>query len=233
MNVEEYAKKHKHLIGVEIPKTLITLLKTKEFRSYADLGCGGGAFLYSINKLNIFKDRDIEVFAVDLSEIRLKNIKDININFTPIKADVTNIPQFSDSSIDFITTTQVIEHVDDEMMLKEIYRILSRNGTVYLTTVFKKSPSWYFYKNDKGESVLDPTHIREYTEESQLFDIAEKLGFRIELNRKERLSYSLLNFLIKKLRLPEKLKVKLSSVDKYLKIPIPRYFIWEIVLVKK
>lgn len=230
MNIEDYAIKYKHLKGIEAPTKLKELLNNSNWETYADLGCGGGAFLFALNKLNYFTNK--KVYAIDLSSIRLKSVKEINPEFNTIVADITNIENLNDNEIDFITTNQVIEHVDDEKMLNELYRILKKNGTIYLTTVFKKRFAWYFYKNSKGQSVLDPTHLREYTKDSQLLDIIQSVGFDVVYNKKNILSYSLLNFIIKKLKLSDKLKLKFNWLDKFLKIPIPGYFIWEIVLKK-
>ena len=72
--------------------------------------------------------------------------------------------EIPEASLDTAISTMVLEHVPDEhAYLAEILRQLRPGGRAYLTTVFKKQRAWYFRKRD-GESVLDPSHLREYTD---------------------------------------------------------------------
>ena len=47
-----------------------------------------------------------------------------------------------------------------------------------MTTVFKKRWAWYFRKRD-GESVLDTSHLREYTDVDVVRGLVSEAGFRI------------------------------------------------------
>ena len=67
--------------------------------------------------------------------------------------EVPPIKGIEDSTIDFVVTFQVIEHIeDDELFLSEIYRVLKPGGKMILTT-----------PNAKMSLTRNPWHIREYT----------------------------------------------------------------------
>jgi 2-polyprenyl-3-methyl-5-hydroxy-6-metoxy-1,4-benzoquinol methylase len=69
----------------------------------------------------------------------------------------------------------VMEHVPDEdAYLAEIRRLLRPSGRAYVTTVFKTTWAWYFRKRD-GESVLDTSHLREYTDLRAFRALVEEL----------------------------------------------------------
>ena len=137
-----------------------------------------------------------------------------------------------DKSIDIIVSTQVIEHVpDDVAMAKEMYRVLSDYGTVYLSTVFKKPYGWYFYRNN-GRWVLDPTHVREYTDHN-LLNILESAGFRIVETQKTLDNRPLMDAIVRRLRFGRNLySNRVFKLLMNIKIPIPGYYNWEIVCVK-
>ena len=50
MNIEEYAKKHRHLLLDQIPDELDLIIRNNKFTNIIDVGCGGGLFLYSLFK---------------------------------------------------------------------------------------------------------------------------------------------------------------------------------------
>ena len=53
---------------------------------------------------------------------------DLNSPIVDIKADICNLP-FNDNSYDYILCNHVLEHIyDDEKAMKEIFRVLNKNG---------------------------------------------------------------------------------------------------------
>ncbi len=53
---------------------------------------------------------------------------DLNSTIADIKADITNIP-FDDNIFDIIICNHVLEHIQDDIIaIKEIYRVLKKNG---------------------------------------------------------------------------------------------------------
>lgn len=229
MDFEKYSKSSTHFYSEKIPPILLKFIKNVKWDSYIDLGCGDGPLLYALNNKGFFDGK--KVYAVDLSEFRINNVKKINKNFICYTFDICNLKDIKDGSIDFVTTTQVIEHVeDDEAMIKEIRRILNSNGIVYLSTVFKKRYAWYFYRCN-GKWTLDPTHVREYTRDSQLLDIINDNGFKIIYSNKSLIKMPVIDFILRKIG--SKRNVFQNSFLTYLRkicIPIFGYYNWEIIL---
>ena len=57
---------------------------------------------------------------------------DLNSPIVAIKADICNLP-FNDNSYDYILCNHVLEHIyDDEKAMKEIFRVLNKNGIAIL-----------------------------------------------------------------------------------------------------
>ncbi|MEL7669105.1 class I SAM-dependent methyltransferase [Methanobacterium sp.] len=232
MDFEKYSKNSTQFYSEVIPSILLKFVKNIKWDSYIDLGCGDGSLLYALNNKGFFDGKN--VYAVDLSQLRIDKVKKINEDFICYISDTCNLKDIKDGSIDFVTTTQVIEHVeDDEAMIKEIRRILNSNGIVYLSTVFKKRYAWYFYRCN-GKWTLDPTHVREYTKDSQLLDIIQNNGFKIVYNNKSLIKMSIIDFILRKMG--SKRNVFQNSFLAYLRkisIPIFGYYNWEVILESK
>jgi len=232
MDIEGYSKYIQFYTG-EIPKLLLKYLNQHNYKSFLDLGCGDGALLYALDKKGYFAGKI--VFAVDLSENRINLVKKINKDFICFVDDACNIKNIKDSSIDFVVSSQLIEHVvDDKKMVKEVARILKKKGTAYISTVFKKRYAWYFYKCN-GKWVLDPTHVREYTKDGQLLDILNKYGFRIIENKKIPIRRSFSDFILKRMVADRNIFISHPFLEslRIISIPIFGYYNWEIVCKKK
>ena len=229
MDFEKYSKSGTQFYSEVIPSMLLKFVKNVKWNSYIDLGCGDGSLLYALNNKGFFDGKS--VYAVDLSELRINKVKKINKNFICYISDTCDLKNIEDGSIDFVTTTQVIEHVeDDEAMIKEIRRILNSNGIVYISTVFKKRYAWYFYRCN-GKWTLDPTHVREYTKDSQLADIIRNNGFKIVYNDKSLIKMPIIDFILRKIG--SKKNVFQNSFLANLRkicIPVFGYYNWEIIL---
>ena len=77
---------------------------------------------------------------------------------------------YADNSFDSIVSFQVIEHIqDDQLFIKEIYRILRPGGIAILST-----------PNILMTLTRNPWHVREYTA-TQLIDLAKKYFYNVEM----------------------------------------------------
>ncbi len=232
MNIEEYSK-YKQFYTEEISGLLLKYLDKNNWNNYLDLGCGDGALLHALNEKGYFNGKI--VYAVDLSANRINLVRKINENFKCFVADACNVPQIKEGAIDFLISSQVIEHVNnDENMIKEAYRTLKTGGVLYISTVFKKWYGWYFYKCN-GKWALDPTHLREYNKDDQLLSILNKNNFDILENKKTLTSRSILDIILKRTKVGRDFFIKHPSLQiiRKINIPILGYYNWEIVCKKK
>ena len=90
-------------------------------------------------------------------------------NITFVQTEVPPLKGIEDNSVDFVVTFQVIEHIEDEMFLQEIHRVLKPGGKVILTT-----------PNVMMSLTRNPWHIREYTPE-QMGDVLQSSFDNYEL----------------------------------------------------
>ena len=230
MNVEDYSKRAQFYVD-DVPALLLNSLENADWNTFLDLGCGDGALLSALNDRGYFDRKS--VFAVDISADRIELVRKISQNFECILADGCRT-QLADSSIDFLITTQVIEHVaNDHDMVKEMRRLLREGGLLYLSTVFKEKYAWYFYRCN-GKWTLDPTHLREYTHDDQLLNILRAHSFEILENKKTLDGRPIMDSILRRLHAPR--NVYHNSFFKLLRavrVPIPGYYQWELVCQKR
>ncbi len=236
MEFDKYSKKYIHYYSDELPRLLMKLVAdNKGAKAIADLGCGDGSILYALNKKGLLAHFN-KVYAVDLSEERINKVKQISNKIDALVSDVCNLHELKNNEIDIIISNQIIEHVTDcELMIKEMVRILNKNGTIYLTTVFKKWYGWYFHKDKRNKWVIDPTHEREYTEDSQLLDCLKEHNLEIMDNRKSLHWFALSDFILKRIGFKQDIYEKsiFFKLIRKIKVPILGYYNWEIVCRKR
>lgn len=132
-----------------------------------DFGCGNGKILGEIKKIN----SKVKLIGLDVSETALKQAREYlpDVEFYKIN-DGEKIP-INDQSIDFIFSSEVIEHIyDTENTLAEISRILKPGGKILLTIPyhgFIKNLLITFFAFNKH---FNPTgaHIRFFTKKTLL-----------------------------------------------------------------
>jgi len=232
MSIEDYAELAPQYYSNNIPSLLRKYLDSRQYNSILDCGCGDGNLLQALENAGYLKNHTVH--AIDLSKKRINLVKDIN---TDIIANVDNAEELNtvqSKSIDFFISTQVIEHVDQIKMLRSIKRVVKKGGIIYLSTVFKKRYGWYFYRNDIGW-VIDPTHLREYRDDSELFDFIEKDTFEILEAKKTLLSFPVIDFFVKRLPIEDRelFHNPYLQLIRNIRIPIIGYYNWELVLQKQ
>jgi ubiquinone/menaquinone biosynthesis C-methylase UbiE len=129
----------------------------------ADIGCGDGPFFAILDRLGYISPAR-PVYAVDSDARRLDRVKARFPFITTLLTWAESVPAIPDYSLDFVISTMVMEHVTSETAyLDEIRRVLRPGGRAYITTVFKRPWARYFRRRD-GRTVLDRSHLREYTD---------------------------------------------------------------------
>lgn len=130
-----------------------------------DVGCGTGYGSQLLSRSG---------YSIIALDYYFEGIGQLNPTPVPyIQADALHLP-FGSKKIDTVLLLDVIEHTDDEVLLRHIHRILQFNGLVFLTV--PAFPSLWSYR-DK-----DAGHLRRYTKKS-LTEILQSTGFEILLMR--------------------------------------------------
>ncbi len=236
IGIEVYSRLLPQYYGMTIPKTLKKYLDIASFTSLLDCGCGDGALLHALKQKNYFKNRVVS--AIDLSQNRINLVKKIDPEIHTYVDSAETLNSIKSNSIDFFMTTHVIEHVDDKKMLKAIDRVVKKNGTIYIATIFKKWWGWYYYRKD-GKWVMDLTHLREYMNDQELLDLIDRKQFKIIEIQKTQLSFPIIDFVIRRLFMNNLItnreffaKNILFNLMRKITLPVPGYYNWEIVLKK-
>lgn len=177
------------------------------------------------------------VYAVDLQPARLARVSARFPWTETIVASADAVPAIADATLDVVCSLMVLEHMPDEQAyLEEVHRLLRPAGIAYLTTVFKRRWAWYFRKRE-GESVLDTSHRREYTDlEAFTALLTEGERFRIVALERRQLWFPLLDPLLFRIargypRLM--LRAALLRGLRAAKVPIPGYYCLECVLERR
>ncbi len=204
----------------------------KESELVADYGSGGGTLLY-----NLAKFANARVIGIEKAEPAIMQSKSLNPQLDVIRGDILNTP-FKSESIDFIFSTMTIEHVDDKKFSEEVFRTLRSGGYFLVTSVIKSKNAWYFYKNTAGETLLEPSHLKEYKSIQEFENILKPIGFTIVKSSAPRIRFPLLDPLFKLVIKYAKIKnlIGWKSIEFFrllTKIPIPGYFAVEVLAKKK
>lgn len=232
IDIEEYARIAPQYYNQKIPHLLKDYLQKSNYKSLLDCGCGDGSLMSALMNKGFLKNKD--AFALDRSKNRIELLKKLGDEIKSFVDDCETMESVGDCSIDFLISTQVIEHVDQEKMLKNIERVVNNGGHIYLTTVFKKWYGWYFYRNN-GRWVIDPTHVREYKADEDLFNLIDRKKFEVLENKKSLMLFPIVDFFIKRFGIKDRdiFRNKFLGIVRSIKIPIPGYYTWEIILMKK
>ncbi|MEK7464422.1 MAG: methyltransferase domain-containing protein [Patescibacteria group bacterium] len=143
-----------------------------------DFGCGNGFILREMMKIN----PDARYVGVDVSRVAIAEARQVlpNLDFHEIE-DGAPVP-LKDSSVDFIFSSEVIEHIyDTENAVREWSRILKPGGKVLLTTPyhgFLKNLLITIFGFDKHFNPTGP-HVRFFSKKT-LFNLLEKNKLMVE-----------------------------------------------------
>jgi len=149
-----------------------------------DVGCGNG------NYTAYFAHDNNTIYGVDINDFRQKRFSD---KFKFKKYPGKKLP-FKDNFFDLVVSFDVIEHVEDDLLfVNEIYRVLKKNGAVYLATPNRNrlsnvlmrlvgKPVKYPYVLSTGGRLGEVIHLREYLGEElrQILKISKFYNIELE-----------------------------------------------------
>jgi len=125
-SAEIYAKKFKDLLELDRRSEFLEFLRLLKGNKILDLGCGAGEHsLY-------FKQKGLEVTAIDLSEQMIKLTKEKGIN--AIKMDIEDL-KFSSDTFDGIWAVSSLIHVDKGRIadvVVKLRKILRKDGIMFV-----------------------------------------------------------------------------------------------------
>jgi len=147
-----------------------------------DYGCGAGHLLEQM-----LKHSDVNFYGLDFSADSIDETKKRTAGKPNLKelVLVDKLPtHFSDEQFDSITLIETIEHLQDEALhetMQELFRILKRNGKLFITTPFNEDldSNLNFCPFCKSE-FHHMQHMQSFNIES-LTALANKYGFNVEL----------------------------------------------------
>lgn len=165
-----------------------------------DIGCGaGGKTIYYASK-GVKEITGIEILEKYRNEAEnLAKNYNLQDKFKFVQGDASNMP-FEDEIFDTIIMNDAMEHVDQpEMVLKECYRVLKKNGKLYLNFPPYNHPYGAHLSDAIGIPWVhvffsEKTLINTYKElVKNLPDGAERIDFRISKNQDGREYFSYIN----------------------------------------
>ena len=151
-------------------------------------------WLYLVNETN-FLDSKLKVLHVAPEQIFYKKFKnnmkwdyttfDLKSPLADIKGDVTNLT-FENNTFDLIICNHVLEHIiDDRTAMKEIYRVLKKDGIGILQVPIDKSlektyeDNTLVSKRQRAKNFGQYDHVRKYGIDYK--DRLENTGFSVNL----------------------------------------------------
>lgn len=141
-------------IGTDLPAERVSLLQTFLVnKRVLDAGCGGGAYVDYLSR------GGLDVTGVDRYQPFLQLARKNGRGGNFVQGDITNLP-FQDKTFDCTYCFDVLEHVDDYSVIKELARVTAKRLILTVPakdeTLGKWGLTFYHYQ--------DQTHLRYYTE---------------------------------------------------------------------
>ncbi|MEW6508095.1 MAG: class I SAM-dependent methyltransferase [Bacteroidota bacterium] len=151
-------------------QTMFNLHEIKKNENILEVGSGGSHALEFI--------KSSKYYPLDISTHNLKKMKNIYSRvFFPVSGNVYNLP-FEADSFDLIILSEVLEHLDNpEKALRQIYRVLKKNGSFVISVPYKEVLSYQICIHCNQ---ITPTnaHLHSFDEDN-LESLLNEIGFNI------------------------------------------------------
>ena len=100
-----------------------------------DIGCGTGELLYKLSKY--FRN----CYGIDNSFKMTEIVQKRDVNFKIVTADANKLP-YEDNFFDYIVSHTTFHHLDQELAVEEVVRILKPGGKVIIMDVAREPKKW-------------------------------------------------------------------------------------------
>lgn len=153
---EEYWREHDRAYEDAADRMAIRKLLPKKMQNFVDIGGGYGRLA------DEYLDRSEKVTIFDYSKTELKQAKDkYGDRISTKSGSIYELP-FEDNTFDGMMMVRVSHHLEDlEAALKELYRVLAKNGTFVIEIANKKTlPKmfrYWFKKSDVNPFSYEPS----------------------------------------------------------------------------
>lgn len=118
---------------------IVRAIKKIKPRKLLDAGCGRGFYVKLLTYLSFPK----EIAGIDISDTYLKKAAHITEGDKRVQlkqGSVYELP-YEDNYFDCVISSEVLEHLDDDdIAVKELYRVLKPDGTLVVTVPHKRFP---------------------------------------------------------------------------------------------
>jgi len=163
-NIKSYQKKYRSGYGINFPEGHV-IRHSKFFRNkerVLDFGCGNGTHLNFFRTLNVKNLYGVETSSFALKKVKSKIIKKYQIS------NFENLLDFlPEKKFDLIFSNQVLYYLDEtelKFYLMQFYKLLKKNGLVYITFMGKNS-KWY-----KISKKINKSNLRKVTFSGRIKD---------------------------------------------------------------
>ena len=132
---------------------------SKNTKSILDVGCGSGWVAKH------FTPKSVQVNSLDISVVNTAKVLKLysNKNHSGIVADSFRLP-FTDGSFDCVIASEIIEHVVAPAdFVKELFRVVKKNGKLIITTPYKEKIIYYLCIHCNEKSPAN-AHIHSFDE---------------------------------------------------------------------
>ena len=173
-------------------RTIFEWIQPTDDKTILDCGCGRGFYLKMIRTVS-----NCRLYGLELeSEILAKANRNVGHlpRITITQASIYEMP-YHDNSFDGVILSEVMEHIDDDVLgLHEILRVLKPGGVLAITVPNANYPFWWDPINKTLETLFNrpirkgplagiwANHVRLYTRD-QLRQAALDAGFEVEEER--------------------------------------------------
>ena len=118
-------------------ETLRVKHQKPELETVLEIGCGTGGFLVAA------KEKFRHAIGIDIAfrwlVVARKRLEELGLEVPLVCCCAEHLP-FSDEQFDLVVAEDVLEHVkDQEMVLRESYRVLNKSGALFLATTNRYS----------------------------------------------------------------------------------------------